>query len=105
MAARWLYLANEAGAIYDVLVECCGAPAEEKQLFITYLITKCRGGHEWRFCGWLGFGGKLYANVQGVYVDAYSVHKTPIVKFVIGVANDRINAVLAAPEQKSEVQR
>lgn len=99
-ATRRLFNADEAGAIYDVLVECCGAHPEDKQTFVTDLITENRLGHEWRFQGWLGFGGKLYANTQGVYVDAYSEHKTAMARFVIGVANERIDALL----QESEAQ-
>lgn len=81
-------------AIYSILVECCGASEDERADCLKYLATTTLNGHEWRFRGWLGFGGKLYVNSQGVYVDCYPEQKSPL-----KVANERIEAALAAREE------
>ena len=90
----------ERAAIYDILVECCGASELAREKFLAYMLhVPENGGQEFRFMGWLGFGGKLYSNSQGVYVDCYREHKTPIVAFAIKVANERIRAALAARDE------
>lgn len=79
--------------IYDILEECCGAHKNGRDEFISYMKLDSNM-YEYRFCGWLGFGGKLYSNSQGVYVDCYSVHKSPLAAFAIKMANERINTLL-----------
>lgn len=83
-------------AVYSILVECCGASELARGEFLAYMARPVPYGHEFRFMGWLGMGGKLYSNSQGVYVDCYSEQKTPLVTFAIKVANERIQAALAA---------
>lgn len=92
-----------AEAIYEILIVCCGASelSDERDAFVDYLTKPIQHGHEYRFGGWLGFGGKLYANSQGVYVDCYSEQKSPIVAFAIRTANERIDAALATPSDPS----
>lgn len=85
-------------AIYDILVECCGASEAARASFVAYMASEI-SNHEFRFCGWLGFGGKLYSNSQGVYVDCYSEQKSPLAQFSIKVATERISAALAAREE------
>ena len=60
---------------------------------------------EWRFGGWLGFGGKLYSNSQGVYVDCYAEQKSPLVAFAIKTANERINALLESSRTVGQEDR
>lgn len=62
-----------AHAVYDVLVNVCGAAEGDRYSFI-YSAT--RGTlSEWRFCGHLGFGGKYRA--ESFRVDCYSEDETP----------------------------
>lgn len=50
------------------------------------------GGHEWRFQGQLGFGGKLHLNGARLYVGCYPGDRTPGLDREI----DRVNEALAA---------
>jgi|HubBroStandDraft_5_1064220.scaffolds.fasta_scaffold26428_6 hypothetical protein len=87
---------DQAEGIYKILEECCGAANDELRAFVDYMCLKDRDlhGSEWRFCGWLGFGGKLYSNSQGVYVDCYAEEKSPLAVFAIKIANERITDLL-----------
>lgn len=99
--------ADEWEGIYEILITCCGAPelSDVRAEFLDYMGTAnpCR---EWRFGGWLGFGGKLYANGHEIYVECYRKHKVPLVAFAIRVANERISALLApSPSEPDEVDK
>lgn len=50
--------AETASRIWDVLVEECGASEQGREDFIRSVGT--HGLTEYRFCGWLGFGGKVW---------------------------------------------
>lgn len=78
--------------IYDIIEACCGAQADGRGEFVAYMRGERNG--EWRFGGWLGFGGKLYSSSQGVYVDCYPEHRSPLAAFAIKTANERIEALL-----------
>ncbi len=94
---------QEREAIYDILVEWCGASEDLRGECLVYLAQPVKhGGHEFRFGGSLGSGGKLYSNSQGVYVDCYWEHKSPIAAFAIKVANTRIRAALASSEAQPQ---
>jgi len=60
-----------ANAIYDILVDTCGANPQDRATFVhshteaKYLST------EFRFCGLIGFGGK-FRNYSGWWVDCYN---------------------------------
>lgn len=85
-------------AIYNELVTYCGASelsGEQTDFFLRYVTRSNSADSEWRFGGWLGFGGKLYSNSQGVYVDCYSEDKSSIVAFVIKIVNERIAVVIS----------
>jgi hypothetical protein len=90
--------------VYEILITCCGASelTDEREEFLSYMAVSVKHGHEFRFGGWLGFGGKLYANTQGVYVDCYAEQKSPIVAFAIRVANERIAALSAGEPEPAE---
>lgn len=70
-------LAND---IYDLLVKYCGAHDDadtySRQSFVNTVIRP--GWVEFRFCGDLGFGGKIWHNSNKLYVTAYSEDETPI---------------------------
>lgn len=89
------YLTEEqANAVYDVLVEVCGANGDRwyRESFVRYMTEAARG-KEWRFQGHLGFGGKCYlnGNRDGLpYVSCYPEDRTPQRDATIEAANARI---------------
>lgn len=60
-------------AIWDVLVEVCGAGERWRSNFAYHFPA----GGEFRFQGDLGFGGKVWADRRRVYVDCYRENETP----------------------------
>lgn len=75
-------------AIYDVLVEECGAwdSPDHREAFAV-LFPGCV---EYRFQGSLGFGGKVWANRGSVYVNCYLEDLTPERAEAIRRANARL---------------
>src|ERR1039458_5919629 len=70
---------DQATEIYNILVEHAGArdDSRERQAFVHYVIAPAPFGHEWRFQGNPGFGGKFRNNSgnEGIpYVDCYQEH-------------------------------
>ncbi|MCK5641158.1 MAG: hypothetical protein KAJ19_10185 [Gammaproteobacteria bacterium] len=63
---------EQANAVFDILVEDCGACEDERGSFVHYFTT---GGQEYRFRGMLGFGGKFRPKTMSV--DYYPEDKTP----------------------------
>ena len=72
--------AEFAHKIWKILVEHAGCREDNysRQAFIDYLVNhwECQDV-EWRFGGSLGFGGKLYYNNNGLYVNCYSEDLNP----------------------------
>jgi hypothetical protein len=59
--------------------------------FETYATDPQEHGHEWRFSGELGIGGKLHIDGhRGVYVTAYPEDLTPERKAKIDCVNERL---------------
>ena len=56
------YLSDkQANQVFDLLVRDAGAPEQGRSQFLQYTTDiNHKGMREFRFCGWLGFGGKLY---------------------------------------------
>ncbi len=84
---------SQASALYDILVTYADALPEERPRFIAYL---CDGAnwHEWRFCGSLGMGGKLYHSGGRFWVSCYSEDETPKRKATIARVNREIEALV-----------
>jgi hypothetical protein len=63
---------GEAHRIYDLLIEICDAPRSylARQDFM-FAMTDPRPPREYRFCGSLGFGGKLWIGRDKWYVTCY----------------------------------
>lgn len=84
-------------AIWDVLVETCGASERWRDDFTAH-FPKCR---EFRFQGALGLGGKVWADHgvwtfgQRVYVDCYAEDETPARLDMIERANAALASLLA----------
>ena len=86
-----------AARIWRVLVEECGCRDDlgDMHLFTHYLATEHWSGHEYRFQGDLGFGGKFYNNCGRWWVGCYPENRTPERDVMICRANERIAALLA----------
>lgn len=69
---------DAANAIYSILVEIGGAHESERNHFV-YHCTKAPAGPpgEWRFCGKLGFGGKVYLDSDRWRTGCYREDDTP----------------------------
>lgn len=88
---------KKANAIYDILVQECGAREDERPSFLFHQTAEQVS--EWRFCGKLGFGGKFWR--QGgslftkelIYVDCYKEDRTPERQAMIEAASKRLAAL------------
>ena len=81
----------EADMVYDILMEECGASDRNRDEFLVYVTRDVRYGHEFRFMGHLGFGGKFYNDGRRHWsVACYPEHRTPSVDDAILSANARL---------------
>lgn len=89
-----------AARIWQVFVEECGCPNSAPRFmeFRYYLGRKATFGHEFRFQGALGFGGKFYNDGRKWWVSCYPEHKTPERLAMIAAANARLAALRAGRE-------
>lgn len=80
--------------IYDILVKECGAydDAETRSAF-RQLFPGCG---EYRFQGSLGFGGKVWASNNRVWVNCYNEDNTPERLAMIRRTNGLLEAFVAA---------
>ena len=77
--------------IYDILVDECGAPERQRAMFVHYLHEDQGSfGHEYRFQGKLGFGGKFHKHRDKMWVSAYQEDYTPERLAMIEAANERL---------------
>lgn len=67
--------------IYTILVEVCGARSSERAAFV-HEMGRFEPTNEWRFSGWLGFGGKFWPKDFRVsaYPEDMDDEKTKIIK-------------------------
>lgn len=86
-----------ANAIYEILVEECGAPVAGvtgQEYFVAWLTREPSGRlSEYRFQGMIGFGGKIYFSANQFYVSCYQEEETPYVNMQIAAANARLQAL------------
>jgi len=77
--------------VYGILKEECGArDLDESWACSEFLHSQLRGTTEFRFCGTLGFGGKLCNSGGRLYVSCYSEDDTPEREAAIKAANARL---------------
>lgn len=83
-----------AEAIWDVLVEFCGATSDrlERDSFV-YAATDGKWT-EWRFQGFLGFGGKVWNNAGRFYVTCYREDETEKRRKSVEDANEALAEIL-----------
>lgn len=102
-------------AVYDVLIEECGASPHQsiRNMFLNAatniepFYTNNRGFQEYRFQGALGFGGKIWQDHElNLSVDCYSEDRTPERALMIMRANARLLVVWANyPENAIGINR
>ncbi len=88
------YVSRErADAIWTLLVNEAGATEDDRPAFVGYLMEPNQFGHEYRFMGSLGTGGKLYTYSPrpGAYVGCYPEHRTPERSAIIAAVNLRLD--------------
>lgn len=78
---------ERAKAVYAILVDTCGAQADDPLGFVAEFTSKAPTT-EWRFQGSLGFGGKF--RYPRMTVDCYAEDETPERLAAIRVANERL---------------
>lgn len=91
-------MANE---VFDALVELAGAIEYNRREFIQAQCHEAHECREFRFCGKLGFGGKLWVNGGRVYVNCYSEDMNKSRKRII----KKTNAKLAEIQKKYEKEK
>jgi hypothetical protein len=81
-----------ANSIWAILVAECGASDDsfDRSAFVQYLGEVKNSGHEYRFMGKLGTGGKFYNDGFDWHVDCYKEDTTPERTAMIVRANDRL---------------
>ena len=77
---------DQAKEIWQILVEECGANNDSETFEIA---TTIEGTTEYRFCGHLGFGGKIYFQDR-ITVSCYPEDETPERLLMINKANNRL---------------
>ena len=81
-----------AEAIWDVLVEFCGAGEFDRESFV--ICATDGNWTEWRFQGSLGFGGKVWNNAGRFYVNLYREDETPERIAARDKANEELEKIL-----------
>lgn len=84
---------TEAGAVYDLLVEKCGAYPRDRDGFILHHQYIKNGSSEWRFGGLLGSGGKFYVTGHKWYVSNYTENGGPEENLLIAETNKALQGM------------
>jgi len=82
-------------AAWDVLVELAGAREDDRETFVRHAEQTPSGDLEYRFCGKLGFGGKIWSLTDDRWrIDCYPEDSTPERRAIIDAVNARIGGSL-----------
>lgn len=91
-------------AIYSVLVKEAGALERERAQFVAQFEALPRP-REWRFCGLLGFGGKVWDNGHGpIYVNCYREDETPARLKIIEFTNAALRSIAGDAERGADTK-
>jgi hypothetical protein len=82
------------GEVYDIVVEHGGAVPRHKSDFVRHAIENHHPWTEWRFCGHLGFGGKLWRYDGRIYITCYPEDRNPDRMKLIEKVNKLIAAIM-----------
>lgn len=83
--------------VYSILVEHGDAHETYREHFVSHALEEEHSLHEWRFCGNLGFGGKIWRDNGRLFVRCYPEDVTPEREAVIETINAKLLA-LSPPE-------
>lgn len=78
------------GKAWDILVEHAGASTDpmNRETFIMAYLAPTYPAIEWRFGGYLGFGGKFWRNNNGYYISCYREDETPKRRKIVEKVNE-----------------
>lgn len=79
--------------IYRILMEECAAPAHWKDDFVFHQM-KPNPTTEYRFCGNLGFGGKINRKGLRFFVNCYTEDENPQRLEIISRVNERLDELM-----------
>lgn len=86
------------GKMYDILIESVGAPGEpyDRFCFIKAALNwDYRFPFEYRFCGSLGFGGKIWLPLdEAPYVNCYREDESAARLAMVKVANSKLSKLV-----------
>jgi hypothetical protein len=82
---------QEALAIRQILIEECGYRLFDHDYFVPSVEQQRQG--EYRFQGYLGFGGKFYWGHDSYFVSNYSEDEDGATKLMAAKANQRLEAL------------
>lgn len=92
--------------VYEVLQREVKAPADFLESFLDYAID-WRNNHYWqtrefRFCGSLGMGGKIYLDPEGYRVGCYSEDLTNARRLACQRVNQQLCALFMPKKKEDE---
>lgn len=91
---------DTANEVWTLLVAKAGARENERAAFVRYLTSPESSGHEYRFIGLLGFGGKLHFNeYRGARVSCYPEDADEVRDAIITTVNDQLAAIVPSRER------
>ena len=79
--------ATVADKIFDILIREAGAYESER---VNFTFAQRDGCTEYRFCGYLGFGGKFWNYLDKWYVTCYKEDETPERLEIINRTNEAL---------------
>ena len=85
--------------VFDLLVGFAGAKERDRKSALIYLTKKTESGHEWRFMGLFGMGGKLFLYGGKVFVDYYWENQTPKLDALRDSLNEKIAQIMRGPDE------
>jgi hypothetical protein len=91
----------EANAVYDILIQTCGALKEDdgthgRSAFMKMMTQKHWNVKEFRFCGALGYGGKIHFDGWELKVSCYPENMNPQRRQMIEMTNGKLKNILKA---------
>jgi hypothetical protein len=99
MTARRALRPAQAHAVWNLLVKMAGANEGDRDAFVDYLTRDTTFGHEYRFMGLLGFGGKLhYDDWSGAQIGCYPEDRDDVRDAIVTVVNEQLATMIPSRE-------
>lgn len=81
---------QEADEIMEILKKECGFSEREDYFKDSITEDQENSGREFRFCGYLGFGGKFHYSSSGYFVNTYSEESDGATDLMVAKANKQL---------------